>query len=185
MANPKPKVASVWLEACAGCHMSFLDMDERLIDLFGKVELTYTPISDLKEIPEVTVGIIEGGLGNEEELHIARDLRAKCELLVAWGDCAVFGGINCLRNFMKAEDVVREAYTDTVTTVNPKGTLPGISSPGEVPALLPQAIPVDRAVKVDVYVPGCPPDADTLAYVFDEILAGRVPKVPPEMMRYD
>jgi len=160
-------------------------MDERLVDLFSKVEITATPITDFKEIPEVTVGIIEGALGNEEELHIAKDLRSKCKILIAWGDCAVFGGINCMRNFMKAEDVLREAYTDTVTTVNPSGVLPGIDSPGEVPALLPEAIPVDRAVKVDVYVPGCPPDADTIAYVFEEILAGRVPKVPSEMMRYD
>jgi len=183
--SKKPKVASVWLEACAGCHMSFLDMDQRLVDLFKKVEFTSSPITDTKEIPEVEVGIIEGGLGNEEELHIAKDLRSKCKLLIAWGDCAVFGGINSMRNFMKAEDVLRAAYTEGVTTVNPSGVLPGIDAPGEVPALLPEAIPVDRAVKVDVYVPGCPPDADTIAYVFEEILAGRVPKVPSEMMRYD
>jgi NAD-reducing hydrogenase small subunit len=167
--------------------MSFLDMDERLLELFKKVELTSSPISDVKEIPQVTVGVIEGGLGNEEELHIAKNLREKCQILIAWGDCAVFGGINCLRNFMKVEDLLREAYTDTVTTVNPTGVIPGGGPlPYEgVPALLPQAIPVDRAVKVDVYVPGCPPDADTIAYVFEEILDGRVPKVPTEMMRYD
>jgi NAD-reducing hydrogenase small subunit len=173
--------------------MSFLDMDERLIELFKKVEITSTPISDIKEIPEVTVGVIEGGLGNEEELHIAKDLREKCKILIAWGDCAVFGGINCLRNFIKVEDLLREAYTDTVTTVNPTGVIPGLSAyEGEgtathegVPPLLPQAMPVDRAVKVDVYVPGCPPDADTIAFVFNEILEGRVPKVPQEMMRYD
>jgi NAD-reducing hydrogenase small subunit len=181
----KPKVATVWLEACAGCHMSFLDMDERLVNLFKKVELTASPISDIKEIPEVTVGVIEGGLGNEEELHIAKDLRSKCKILVAWGDCAVFGGINCMRNFIKVEDVLRAVYTEGVTTVNPNGVLPGIDAPGEVPALLPEAIPVDRAVKVDVYVPGCPPDADTIEYVFEELLAGRVPKVPSDMMRYD
>jgi NAD-reducing hydrogenase small subunit len=177
----KPKVASVWLEACAGCHMSFLDMDERLLDLFSRVEITSTPISDIKEIPEVTVGVIEGGLGNEEELHIAKELREKCKILVAWGDCAAFGGINCMRNFIKVEDMLREAYTDTITTVNPSGVIPHV----DVPPLLPQAIPVDRAVKVDVYVPGCPPDADTIAYVFNEILEGRIPKVPSQMMRYD
>jgi NAD-reducing hydrogenase small subunit len=161
--------------------MSFLDMDERLVDLFKKVEITSTPISDIKVIPEVTVGIIEGGLGNEEELHIAKNLREKCKILIAWGDCAVLGGINCMRNFMKAEDVLREAYTDTVTTVNPTGVLPHV----EVPALLPHAIPVDRAIKVDVYVPGCPPDADTIAFVFNEILEGRTPRIPASMMRYD
>jgi NAD-reducing hydrogenase small subunit len=161
--------------------MSFLDMDERLVDLFSRVEITATPISDIKVIPEVTVGVIEGGLGNEEELHIAKDLREKCKILIAWGDCAVFGGINCMRNFIKPEDMLREAYTDTASTVNPTGVLPHV----DIPALLPEAIPVDRAVKVDVYVPGCPPDADTIAYVFNEILEGRIPKVPSPMMRYD
>ncbi len=177
----KPKVASVWLEACAGCHMSFLDIDERIVDLLGKVELTATPITDIKEFPEVEVGVIEGGLGNEEELQIAKDLREKCKILIAWGDCAVFGGINCMRNFMPAQQVLREGFVETVSTVNPEGVIPG----KDLPALLPKAIPVDRAVKVDVYVPGCPPDADTILYVFSEILEGRIPTVPTDIMRYD
>jgi NAD-reducing hydrogenase small subunit len=86
-----------------------------------------------------------------------------------------------MRNFMKKEDVLREAYTDTVSTVNSEGIIPG----EDIPHLLDQAIPVDRKVKVDVYVPGCPPDADTILYVFQEILQGRIPKVPVDMMRYD
>lgn len=177
----KPKVASVWLEACAGCHMSFLDIDERIVDLIGKVDFTATPITDIKEIPEVEVGVIEGGLGNEEELHIAKELRSKCKILIAWGDCAVFGGINCMRNFIPTEKVLEEGYVHTATTVNPDGVIPH----DEVPALLPQAIPVDRAVKVDVYVPGCPPEADVIYYVFSEILEGRIPTVPTDVMRYD
>ena len=181
MIMAKPKIASVWLEACAGCHMSFLDIDERIVDLLGKVELTATPITDIKEFPEVEVGVIEGALGNEEELHLAKELRERCKSLIAWGDCAVFGGINCMRNFMPAEQVLREGYVETVSTVNPDGVIPG----QDLPALLPHAIPVDRAVKVDVYVPGCPPDADTIYYVFSEILEGRIPSVPTDIMRYD
>ena len=177
----KPKVATVWLEACAGCHMSFLDIDERIINLLDLVEITATPITDFKEFPEVTVGVIEGALGNEEEVHLAKEMRKKCKILIAWGDCAVFGGINCMRNFAKVEDVLKEGYINTVSTVNPKGILPG----EDIPKLLPHAIPVDYEVKVDVYVPGCPPDADTIYYVFEEILQGRIPKVPVEMMRYD
>jgi len=102
-------------------------------------------------------------------------------VIIAWGDCAVFGGINCMLNFMPAEEVLREGYTNTASTVNPEGIIPK----GEVPALLPQALPADRVVKVDVYVPGCPPDADTIHHVFTELLAGRTPKIPVDMMRYD
>jgi NAD-reducing hydrogenase small subunit len=177
----KPKIASVWLEACAGCHMSFLDIDERIVGLLDRVELTATPITDIKVFPEVEVGVIEGALGNEEELHLAKELRERCKILIAWGDCAVFGGINCMRNFMPAEKVLEEGYVNTASTVNPGRVIPR----RDLPPLLPQAIPVDRAVKVDVYVPGCPPDADTIMYVFSEILEGRIPSVPTDIMRYD
>ena len=177
----KVKVATVWLEACAGCHMSFLDIDERIVELLEKVDIVYSPIVDGKEIPKATVGVIDGALGNDEELHLAMEMRKQCDIIVAWGDCAVFGGINCMRNFLPAEQVLKEGYVDTVSTVNPDGVLPR----QDLPALLPQAIPVDRAVKVDVYVPGCPPDADTIYYVFSEILEGRIPTVPTDIMRYD
>jgi NAD-reducing hydrogenase small subunit len=161
--------------------MSFLDIDERIAGLLEQVELTYTPITDFKEIPQVDVGVIEGGLGNEEELHIAKELRAKCKVLVAWGDCAVFGGINCMRNFLPAAEVLREGYVNTVTTVNPDAVIPD----QDVPALLPQAVSVGTHVHVDVHVPGCPPDADTILHVFEELLKGQVPKLPSAMMRFD
>ncbi|MCF4113092.1 MULTISPECIES: NADP oxidoreductase [Dethiosulfovibrio] len=177
----KPKVATVWLEACAGCHMSFLDIDERIVDLLDKVELTSCPITDIKEIPKVTVGVISGALGNDEEVHIAREMREKCDILIAWGDCAVMGGINSMRNFMKPEEALEVGYKDTLSTVNPDGVIPG----EDLPKLLPMAIPIDDEVKVDVYIPGCPPDADTILYVFQEILEGRIPTVPVDMMRYD
>ncbi|HHZ04517.1 MULTISPECIES: NADP oxidoreductase [Acetomicrobium] len=177
----KAKVATYWLEACAGCHMSFLDIDERLVDLFKNVEILFSPIVDAKDIPDIDVGVLSGGLGNVEELEIARKMRERCKYLVAWGDCAVFGGINCMRNFIPKDRVLKEGYIDTASTVNPEGIIPS----EDIPELLPRALPLDYEVKVDVYVPGCPPDADTIYYVFTELLAGRVPKVPSEMMRYD
>lgn len=177
----KVKVATVWLEACAGCHMSFLDIDERLVELLEKIEIVYSPIVDAKEIPKATVGVISGGLGNEEEVHLARKMREQCDVIVAWGDCAVFGGINCMRNFSDRESALREGYINTPSTVNPEGIIPH----EDIPRLLPKAVPVDYEVDIDVYVPGCPPDADTILWVFQELLEGRVPKVPSEKMRYD
>jgi NAD-reducing hydrogenase small subunit len=76
----KVKVATVWLEACAGCHMSFLDIDERIVELLEKVEIVYSPIVDSKEIPKATVGVIDGALGNDEELHLARKMRKQCDI---------------------------------------------------------------------------------------------------------
>ncbi|MBO8154081.1 NADP oxidoreductase [Thermovirga sp.] len=177
----KVKLATVWLEACAGCHMSFLDIDDRILGLLEKVDIMYSPVVDAKEIPKVDIGVISGALGNDEEVHLAKKMREQCDILIAWGDCAVFGGINSMRNFMPAEEALKKAYVDTVSTVNPEGIIPG----EDIPQLLPKAIPVDQVVKVDVYVPGCPPDADTILWVFQELLEGRIPKVPAEMMRYD
>jgi len=177
----KAKLATVWLEACAGCHMSFLDVDERIVSLLEKVDIMYSPVVDSKEIPKVDVGVISGALGNDEEVHLAKKMREQCDILVAWGDCAVFGGINTMRNFMPTKEVLEKAYIDTVSTVNPKGVIPG----EDIPELLPKATPIDQVVKVDVYVPGCPPDADTILWVFQELLEGRIPKVPADMMRYD
>jgi NAD-reducing hydrogenase small subunit len=177
----KVKLATVWLEACAGCHMSFLDIDDKIVGLLDKVDILYSPVVDGKEIPKVDVGVISGGLGNEEELHLAKKMREQCDILVAWGDCAVFGGINTMRNFMTPEEALKVGYVDTPSTVNPEGVIPG----EDLPALLPKALPVDYAVKVDVYVPGCPPDAETILWVFQELLEGRIPKVPSDMMRYD
>jgi NAD-reducing hydrogenase small subunit len=177
----KVKLATVWLEACAGCHMSFLDIDDKIVGLLDKVDILYSPVVDAKEIPKVDVGVISGGLGNEEELHLAKKMREQCDLLVAWGDCAVFGGINSMRNFMSSEEALQEGYVNTPSTVNPEGVIPS----EDIPALLPKAVPIDYAVKVDVYVPGCPPDPETILWVFQELLEGRIPKVPTDMMRYD
>jgi NAD-reducing hydrogenase small subunit len=178
----KPKIATVWLEGCSGCHMSFLDLDEALVDILSKVELCDTPITDFKDFnfPEVDVGIIEGSIANEEELKIARKLREHCKLLVAWGDCAVFGGINTLRNTIPVETILRRGFIETESTVD--GVMPFHE---ELPVLLDKAVSINYHVNVDVYVPGCPPSPEAIAYSLTEILEGRIPVLPAEMIHYD
>ena len=123
--KPKVKVATVWLGGCSGCHMSFLDLDERLVELVKLVDITASPITDVKEIPNVDVGIVEGAVCNEENEHVLRTLRARCKVLIALGDCAITGNIPALRNQFKLEDVVARGFVETESTQI--GDIPGRS----------------------------------------------------------
>lgn len=178
----KPKIGTVWFEGCSGCHMSFLDLDEDLLQILPLVELTVSPITDFKNyaFPDLDVGIIEGGIGNEEQREVAHHLRERSKVLVAWGDCAVFGGVNTLRNWIPKEEVLRRGYVETESTVN--GLIPAHE---ELPPLLDQVLPVNQVVRVDVYVPGCPPSPEGIAYTLTQILQGRLPVLPAEMMHFD
>jgi NAD-reducing hydrogenase small subunit len=178
----KPKIATVWFEGCAGCHMSFLDLDEDLLEILPLLEVTVTPITDFKDydFPEVEVGIIEGAIGNEEQRELAHKLRRQCKVLVAWGDCAVFGGVNTLRNWIPTEEVLRRGYVETESTV--QGVIPLHE---ELPPLLDKVLAVNQVVPVDVYVPGCPPSPEVIAYTLTQILQGRLPVLPADMMHYD
>ncbi len=178
--KPKIKVATAWLDGCSGCHMSFLDLDERLIDLAGLVEFTASPITDVKEIPEVDVGIVEGAVCNEDNEHVLRTMRARCKILVALGDCALTGNIPALRNRQKLTDVMERGYVETESTQ--AGDVPNAP---ELPKMLASVRPIQEFVKVDAHIPGCPPDADAIWYALTELLAGRKPNWNPANMRYD
>lgn len=173
----KPKVASDWLAGCAGCHMSFLDMDERIIELLKLVDLRSTPITDLKEPDEegVDVGILEGGITNTYNEEVAIKMRERCKILVALGDCAVFGGVPAMRNFPGAEEALKRAYIETEST-DESGMIPNdpeLSTPVHVR-------PISDVVKVDVFLPGCAPSADAIFYVLSELAQGRMPEVDGE-----
>jgi len=177
----KVLVATDWLGACAGCHMSVLDMDERLVALLEHIQLTATPITDLKHPPKegVTVGILTGAVTNTANEAVARQMRERCQVLIALGDCAVFGGIPTMRNLAGTKDALRRAYIESESTVDGKiPSSPELARPVPVRA-------VDQVVKVDVYLPGCPPSADAIHYVLSELLAGRMPVLKDEMLRYD
>ncbi len=154
--------------------MSFLDMDERIIELTKLVDLRATPITDLKEPDEegVDVGILEGGISNSYNEEVAIKMRARCKYLVALGDCAVFGGVPAMRNFCGAEAALKRAYIETEST-DESGKIPDdpeLSTTTHVR-------PVSDVVKVDIFLPGCAPSADAIFYVLSELAQGRVPEV--------
>ena len=164
----KLRMATVWLGGCSGCHMSFLDLDEWLIDLAERVEVVYSPIADVKTYPEaVDVALVEGAIANEEHLHLARLVRARTRLLIAFGDCAVTGNISAIRNATgSAQSVLEHVYLHG----NGDGPLP--NAPGIVPLLLDRVQPLHAVVAVDAYLPGCPPNARRIRAALEQLLAG-------------
>lgn len=168
----KPRLATVWLGGCSGCHMSFLDLDERLIALAGRVELCASPLTDYKDFPETDITLVEGAVANYEHLEHIRAVRRRTKILVSLGDCAVTGNVTAMRNIFKLEDVLDRAYRQTAAVVI------GIpSGNGAVPRLLERVQPVHEVVKVDHFIPGCPPSADVIHEFVVGLLEGRTPSL--------
>lgn len=173
MSPRKPRIATVWLDGCSGCHMSLLDMDERLVDVLAVADLVYSPLVDFKQFPdEVDVTLVEGAVSSVEDLHKIQMVRAHTKTLVALGDCAVTSNVPGMRNMFGTEVVLKRVYVEHADG-------PGAREvPREyVPALLPLVRPVHEVVKVDVFLPGCPPPADAIHDTIVALLDGRTPDV--------
>jgi NAD-reducing hydrogenase small subunit len=177
------KLATVWFGGCSGCHMSFLDLDEFLIEVAGLVDLVYSPIVDRKDYPEgVDVCLIEGAICNEDNLELLHQIRARTKVLVSFGDCAVTGNVPALRNQLgldNATNVLQCAYLDNAQD---NRRLP--SHDGIVPALLNRVLPVHEVVPVEHYLPGCPPPAERIKLVLGQILAGHAPTLSGAQLKF-
>ena len=171
-AIEKTKVATIWLSGCSGCHMSFLDQDETLVDLAKRIQLVYSPIVDVKVFPEnVGVTLVEGAVANEEQQSLLKEARAKSKVLISLGDCAVTGNVTALRNaWSNGDEAVLEREFIDNTDTNPQ-------VPTDVPKLLRKVRPLHEVVNVDFFIPGCPPSAGLINYVLTELLAGRTPNM--------
>src|SRR5664279_3477110 len=156
MVMSKIRIATVWLDGCSGCHMSFLDMDERLLAVADRIDLVYSPLVDNKVFPEmVDLTIVEGAVSNADDLHKIRHIRPRTKLLMALGDCAVTSNVPGMRNYFSRDDLLRRAYVENAATNQAIPTQ-------VIPPLLPKSRPIHEYVKVDIFLPGCPPHADTI-----------------------
>jgi NAD-reducing hydrogenase small subunit len=165
----RPRLATVWLDGCSGCHMSFLDMDERLLELGQRADLVYSPLVDRKDYPDgVDVCLVEGAVSSEDDLVKIRMIRERTRILVSFGDCAVTSNVPGMRNPIGPLPLLERAYLENATD---NQQLPS----KVVPELLPAALPVHRVVKIDLFLPGCPPSADLIYRTLNELLEGRMP----------
>jgi NAD-reducing hydrogenase small subunit len=179
----KPKVATTSLAGCFGCHMSLLDIDDRILKLAELVEFDKSPINDIKTFNgPVEVGLIEGGCCNEENVHVLQAFRKHCKVLISVGDCAIMGGIPAMRNNIPLAECLQEAYIDGPTVHNPSGKIPNDE---EIPLLLNQVYPCHEVVKIDYHLPGCPPPADTLWEALVALLTDKPVQLPYELIKYD
>ena len=167
----KVKLATVWLDGCSGCHMSLLDMDERLIAIAERIDLVYGPLVDAKEFPEyVDVTLVEGSVSSEDDVEKIRNIRAHTKILVSMGDCAVTGNVPSMRQQFPLKDVLARVYRENADSNQ--------RTPGQViPRLNKNVRPVHEIVTVDVFLPGCPPPADQIVKIVSELLEGRVPEL--------
>ncbi|HRY33693.1 MAG TPA: F420-nonreducing hydrogenase [Bacteroidales bacterium] len=192
MENSKPKLnlAVYWAAACGGCCVSVLDVHEKLFDVVAAANLVFWPIaldvkySDVEAMPDgfIDVTLFNGAVRNTENEHMARLLRKKSKVLVAYGSCAHLGGIPGLANLSTREEIFKRVYDECESTVNPDQLRPlTVSSVGEGSLTLPEFYndvrSLGQVTAVDYYLPGCPPQTERLLEVFMAIVSGA--SLPP------
>jgi NAD-reducing hydrogenase small subunit len=181
--STKPRIATVSLAGCFGCHMSILDIDERILKLAELVEFDRSPINDYKEFTgRCAVGIVEGGCCNEENVHVLEQFRKNCDVLISLGDCAINGGIPAMRNTVPLRECLEQAYLKAPGIYNPGGVIPNDT---EIPLLLNRVYPCHEVVRIDYFIPGCPPPADAIWDALVALLTGKPRVNAYESLKYD
>lgn len=181
----KPVIATTSLAGCFGCHMSLLDIDERILDLIELVEFNKSPIDDIKTFTkQCDVGIIEGGCCNSHNIHVLKDFRKNCKVLVALGECSIMGGLPAMRNGIPIKECLEEAYLNgpSVADCNEEKIIPNDE---ELPMILDKVYPCHEIVKIDYSLPGCAPRADLIWNALLHLAAGKDLELPYEVVKFD
>jgi len=180
----KPVLATTSLAGCFGCHMSILDIDERILELIELVEFNKSPVDDIKTFTkQCDIGLIEGGCCNSENIEVLKDFRKHCKILVSVGECAIMGGLPALRNGISVRECLEEAYLNGPTVqMNSDKILP---NDDELPMILDKVYPCHEIVKIDYYLPGCPPTADLIWNALVALVTGDEMKLPYEVVKFD
>lgn len=177
----KPVVATASLAGCFGCHMSLLDIDDRILKLIELVEFNKSPIDDIKTFTkECDIGLIEGGCCNSENVENLQEFRKHCKILISVGECAIMGGLPAMRNGLSVKECLEEAYLNSPTVDDNI-----IPCDDELPMILDRVYPCHEIVKIDYFLPGCPPRADLLWEALVALLEGRELDLPYEVVKFD
>ncbi len=176
-------IATTSLAGCFGCHMSLLDIDTEILDILEIVEFNKSPLTDIKEFSKrCHIGLIEGGCANAENVHVLREFRKKCDILIGFGECAIMGGIPAMRNFIPLKECLEESYLNGATSEIGADIIPAHE---DLPKLLNNVYPCNEVVKIDYYIPGCPPNADHIWKVVKSILLGEKLSITHDEFKYD
>lgn len=180
----KIKVSMISLCGCWGCSLSLLDIDERMIDLMDRVTILRSSFTDIKRIPErCAIGFIEGGVANDENIETLRHFRENCDVLISVGACAIWGGVPSLRNPVGLADCLAEAYPRSPTA--PPGAAPVVPYHRRIPVLTNNVHPCHEVVHMDYFIPGCPPDADAILTVIEDLVHGRPVQLPKSLNHFE
>ena len=179
----KPKIATTSMCGCFGCHMSLLDIDDRILKLVELIEFDKSPINDIKTFTgRCAIGLVEGGVSNDENLHVLQEFRNHCDILIAVGGCAINGDIPSMRNNIPLQECLDEAYINGPTVYNPDKQIP---NDPEIPLILDKVYPCNAVVKIDYFLPGCPPSADLIWEALVALLNNKPLDLPYELIKYD
>ncbi len=175
----KVRIATTSLAGCFGCHMSLLDIDERILELSEVAEFDRSPLTDIKHCGPCDIALIEGGVCNAENVHVLRELRENAKILVAVGACAINGGLPAMRNHLDIGKILKQVYSDSETGAA------AVPSDPELPLPLDKVYPINEVVRVDYFLPGCPPSADAIWKYLTDLILGRMPRLEPQFLHFD